>query len=406
MLRNGSHGPGKYTKNISQPVVQSLLYCFYFEPALTGQTPVSFNDNNRGGYAMTDGVDQAAIQAALNELERRVKDRSFPKSLKEKVAKEISTQGLPAITKWFHGIPPEGSSRSVLTKTTERIAVEINEAEFEDALEQGRIGYMARAVVLATMPHSKPAGLEFKRKSGDYTLLMSVPNELHKETGIALPYGSMPRLIFLWLTTEIKQTRERLVYLGKTRSEFMRRLGLNPTTGKRGNMRTFEQQTKNLLGTLFSAWRKTGQGDSGGLQLHHRLVASDMNMWWDHDVDEFDATINIDAEFYKELLQGGIPVDLNVAAKLKNNSLALDLYTFLTYRFSTLTRKLDYPWEWTFEQFGSEWQDTPEGHKEFRKYFKTVLKRVLEEYPEANVRIVRSGLQLLPSPPHIKRIKQ
>lgn len=354
------------------------------------------------------------ITLALEEIERRVVRGTFPATMQSRAARDIQEHGARAVDRWLNQLAPSvtreapaaPSNTKIRTPTTQRIAAEVNAAELEHALNQDRIGYMTRAVVLATLPHSKPSGLEFQRKNGDFTLLMSVPNALHQDTGIALPYGPIPRLIFLWLTTEIKRRQERQIALGMTRSEFMRKVGLEPRTGKRGNMVMFEQQLKNLLGTVFTAWRKTGTEEKGGLRLHQRLIATDADLWWDHPGADCGATLNVDAEFFKELLQGGVPVDLNVVSKFKNNSLALDLYTWLTYRMSTLTYKLDYPWEWILQQFGSDWQDTPDGHKEFRKHFKATLKRVLEEYPEAHVRPIRGGLELLPSPPHVRRLHQ
>jgi hypothetical protein len=44
----------------------------------------------------------------------------------------------------------------------------------EEAQKAGAIGYMARAMVQATMPHSKPKETYFERKNGNYTLFMQL----------------------------------------------------------------------------------------------------------------------------------------------------------------------------------------------------------------------------------------
>jgi len=321
---------------------------------------------------------------------------------------DIDSNGADAITRWENLIKARLSDTDLEEKSKHEIAIieEINEQENDIA--QPVIGYAPRAIILATLPRSKPNALEFKRSSGNFTLLLHVPNELHKATGISLPYGPLPRLIFLWLATEIKKASESIIHLGDTRSEFMRKVGITPRTGKRGNMKSFEQQFKNLLGSTFSAWRTGGEGEgqSNHMSLHHRFIASDAELWWDHsERATFNATLNLDDKFYQEMKIGGIPIDLNTIAALKDNSLALDIYVWLTYRFATLPQARKLPWEWIFDQFASgEYADTPLGRKNFKAFFLKNMKVVLTHYTEANIQSVRGGLMLHPSPSHIPLI--
>jgi hypothetical protein len=70
--------------------------------------------------------------------------------------------------------------------------------EAESAQTAGALGFLARAMVQATLPHKKVAGNEFERKNGAYTL------HLHPlaPAKVGLPYGTVPRLLLAWLTTE------------------------------------------------------------------------------------------------------------------------------------------------------------------------------------------------------------
>ncbi|WP_199224767.1 hypothetical protein [Falsochrobactrum shanghaiense] len=61
----------------------------------------------------------------------------------------------------------------------------------EAAKEAGALGFIARAMVQATMPHSKADGNEFTCTNGAYTLSMLAPSR------IGLPYGSIPRLLLV-----------------------------------------------------------------------------------------------------------------------------------------------------------------------------------------------------------------
>lgn len=344
-------------------------------------------------------------QKALAALE--LQKKWLPNGIYETARAELHAGHPEAIERWLQPAHTYESLRTTNAKAlSKKIAAEAAEEAHQEALQSGTIGYMTRAMIMATLPHARPKSLEFKRTSGDFTLLMHMPNELSKQIGVELPYGPIPRLIFLWMTTEAKLTRSRELHLGGTRSEFMRKLMLTPRTGKRGNMRTLELQLKALLATTFSAWRTTGGERQGTLRLHHRQIASDAELWWDYDsARELEALINVDAEFFKEMLQGGIPVDLPTVNQFKENSLALDIYVWLTYRFSALRRPVVVPWEHLYEQFGSEYQSTS-GTRAFKAYFRKQLKRVLAAYTQANVSDDRAGLRLHPSPTHVPALRQ
>ena len=58
--------------------------------------------------------------------------------------------------------------------------------EAEEAQQAGTLGYMARAMVQATMPHKKVAGAVHERTNGFYTFTMLARPK------VGLPYGSVP----------------------------------------------------------------------------------------------------------------------------------------------------------------------------------------------------------------------
>ena len=73
-----------------------------------------------------------------------------------------------------------------------RVARLIEEAlalETEEAQAAGALGFMARALVQATMPHRKPAPSEFVRRNSAFTLTIIAPSE------VGLPYGRFSRSV-------------------------------------------------------------------------------------------------------------------------------------------------------------------------------------------------------------------
>ncbi len=92
-------------------------------------------------------------------------------------------------------------------KSLDKLITKALEVEAEAAKEAGALGYMARALVQATMPHSKINGSEFKRTNGLFKLTILADSE------IGLPYGSLPRLLLAWISTEAVRTKSRHLVL-------------------------------------------------------------------------------------------------------------------------------------------------------------------------------------------------
>ncbi|MFW7256601.1 replication protein RepA, partial [Serratia sp. BNK-31-a] len=115
--------------------------------------------------------------------------------------------------------------------------------EAEDAKSAGTLGFMTRALAIATLPHRRLSEDRFVRKNGDFTLTMLTA---HPE---GLPYGTLPRLLLTWVATEAVQKKERVLSLGDTLASYLNELGLHSTGGKRGDI----TRLKHAMTTLFSA---------------------------------------------------------------------------------------------------------------------------------------------------------
>ena len=71
----------------------------------------------------------------------------------------------------------------------------------QTALERGDVGYMARALVLATLPHKKTTEAFYKRSNGNFHLELS-----QNTANVGLPYGSIPRLLLAFMATQAVKT--------------------------------------------------------------------------------------------------------------------------------------------------------------------------------------------------------
>ena len=274
----------------------------------------------------------------------------------------------------------------------ERLVQQALEIEHQEAEEAGALAFFARILVLATMPHSRQNTPIFERTNGKFNLVMMA----HPRIG--LPYGSVPRLILAWLSTEAVLHKSRVLELGDSLSSFMRQIDMVPTGGRWGSITRLREQMKRLFSTAISC------AYDGQNSFAHRgfYIADEINYWWDPKRPEertlWKSTVTLGEHFYKEIIEHPIPLDTMALKALRKSPLALDIYTWLTYRMHFLTRPVVIPWGVLELQFGSAYSET----KKFRYKFLQALKRVQVVYPEAQLADVPGqGLQLSPSKPHV-----
>lgn len=268
--------------------------------------------------------------------------------------------------------------------------------EERDAKEAGALGYIARAMVQATLPHSKTEGNEFKRRNGAFKLTILADSE------IGLPYGSIPRLLIAWLTTEAVKTKRREIVLGNNLSNFMSQLDLMPTGGRWGTITRLREQMEKL----FSASVSCTYDDGRHWAIKDVKPVSRADLWWDpkapNQTTLFESTLTIGEEFFKEVINYPIPIDIDALKTLKKSPMALDIYCWLTYRMSYLKKSTTIPWEVLQAQFGANYNRV----RDFKRYFLNQLRCVSIVYQEAKVDATDTGLILCQSKPHIPLLRK
>lgn len=280
-----------------------------------------------------------------------------------------------------------------ITPAVERLITEALAIETESAQEAGALGFMARAMVQATLPHRKVASNEFERRNGAFTLSLMAPAR------IGLPYGTVPRLLLAWLTTEAVKTQSRELELGDSLSGFMRELDLVPTGGRWGSITRLKDQTRRLFAATVSA---SYDGADRHAEMGYRLADKSM-LWWDAQAPDqaalWRSTVTLTEQFYREIVEHPIPVDMRAIKALKRSPMALDIYCWLTYRASYARKATTIPWAALAMQFGAEYGRT----RDFKAAFLTEMRKVSVVYAEAKVEATDAGLILKPTTPHISR---
>ncbi|PCH54380.1 MAG: pirin [Flavobacteriaceae bacterium] len=228
------------------------------------------------------------------------------------------------------------------------------EIEQSDAKEAGTLAYLNRIMTQITLPHSKVKGDSFVRNNGITTVtIQALPN-------CEVPYGSAARLIMAWLITEAVQNKSRDISLGRSMSEFMRKLGyVAGSCGKKGQMTLLRKQAIALFSCRISAVeindRKT--------QIKNMTVATKATLWWDTRHPNLDtlwsSSVRLHEEFYDQCVSRPIPVDMRILRSLTRSPLEMDVYAWLTYKTFCQTRSgkssTPIPWAALQAQFGANY---------------------------------------------------
>lgn len=299
-----------------------------------------------------------------------------------------------------------------------RLYEESRAMEIEDARRAGTVGFMARAMVMATLPYKEPKNdpIAWGRRAGDISLMIQ-PGTYMEEvaTGagrnkrvevvsrsMGYPYGSIPRLVVAWLSTEAVRTKSREIVLGDSLSQYMDAIGLDAKTGGRnGSITRLKDQQRRLF-----AARIALSSDPLAIDWSNKSfsLTDSSNIWWDPlnpgQTGLFQSTVVLGERFYEELMSCPVPVDLRALKVLRTSPMALDLYVYLTYRNFALTRPVTVPWEALRLQFGSEAGTMTK----FRESFRRALRQVQAVYRVQIDPDKKSGVVLFPSGPHVKSL--
>ena len=276
--------------------------------------------------------------------------------------------------------------------------------EQEDARQAGALGFMARALVVASMPYKDPKTDVYSRSNGNFELRI-----LAGYNG-GIPFGSYPRLLMSWLTTEAVRTRSPVIELGDTLTDFFRNVleVKNITGGTRGTGTLIVEQMKRLFGSMVSATysgQPPGKPGAKGFSIRNVMIADGLDLeesllWKPQKADEAGAwksELRITDNFFREITDRPVPIDMRAYKALRGSPMAMDIYSWLTYRMSYIGRPTHpIPWESLMAQFGSSYS-TPQAARDFKKNFLRALKLVQVVYPQARVDAIDRGLILKPS---------
>ena len=291
-----------------------------------------------------------------------------------------------------HGVD---AVRAMTTTKAERLAVDA--AAFLMAEEESRLGITHAGFAMTSLPHKRITE-PFWRREGHRTTLMVESGRDRKGDLIGVPYGSIARLILLFLQTEAVRTGSPEVELGRSMKSWMGRMNLS-TGGKTYQLVT--EQARRISGcrlTFFTDRPNGAEARHNGAFVQDAISLSGVMdeeaqplLWQDR--------VRLDAGFWQSLREHPVPVREEALRAIGTRSLALDVYVWLAYRLHSLSKATPVTWTAVHGQFGAGFRLV----RQIKPTFTEALQIALAVYPEARVDVEKEGIVLHPSPPAVAK---
>lgn len=264
------------------------------------------------------------------------------------------------------------------------------------AEEESRLGITHAGFAMTSLPHKRIEDPVWRRE-GHRTTLLVESGRNRKGSFIGVPYGSIARLILLYLQTEAVRTNSPEVELGRSMKSWMSRMSL--TTGGR-TYQLVAEQSRRISSCRLTFFTERGNGAEvrhngafvqDAISLTGVVDDSQPTLWQDR--------VRLDDRFWRSLREHPVPVREEAIKAIGTRSLAIDVYIWLAYRLHSLSQSTPVSWTAIHGQFGAGFR-LP---RQIKPTFIDALALALAVYPEARVDADKDGIILHPSPPAVPR---
>jgi hypothetical protein len=264
--------------------------------------------------------------------------------------------------------------------------------------EDGSLGFAFSGWAQCALPHRRLAPDARWEIAGERVRLVVEPG-LHPSfhdgpmEHIGVPYGSVARLILLFLQTEALRTNSREVELGGSLRQWLSKIGASIGGS---NARAVRDQAERISRCRLT-FHIQGSGKVGLVNqsiVDRALFIDDSNTRQGKLSLE---TAKLSEGFFEQLKRHPVPLEEAAIRAISNNPAALDAYLWLAYRLHVLTSDKLITWKALKSQFGG-------GYKElfhFKPRFTQALALATAVYPAAKIDIIEQGVILKPSRPPV-----
>jgi Plasmid encoded RepA protein len=291
----------------------------------------------------------------------------------------------------LHGVD---QARALAETKAERQAVQAAAAVMAE--ERSGLGITHAGFAMTSLPHKRIDEPVWERQGYQTTLLIESGRTRQKAL-IGIPYGSVARLILLYLQTEAIRTGSPEIILGRSLNRWIERMDLTPGGKTR---RLVSEQARRISACRLTFF--TDRSGGGELRQNGAFVRDAISLGGVIDETQpmlWQEKVRLDEGFWRSLREHPVPVREEAIRAIGTRSLAIDVYVWLAYRLHSLSKPMPISWRAIHTQFGAGFALV----KHLKPRFADALKIALAVYPEAQVDIERQGLTLHPSAPAVPK---
>lgn len=282
-------------------------------------------------------------------------------------------------------------ARRMLTDERRRLT-DIAAAVLED--ERQEVGYTYSGLCLVSLPHKKLPDDAIWERDGNAVRMAVEPGRTDGGGFIGVPYGARARVVMIYLMTAAVRSGTREIELGRSMNDWMTRMGI-PIGGE--SAEAIRDQCRRIAAcSLRFAWQ--GQGARGVSRA--RIVSREMSFSAPRPERLWEDRVTLDADLFEALRRHPVPLAETAVRQLRDRSVSLDIYTWLSYRLHWLDKPLHVSWPALERQFGAGYSRP----RAFRANFPAALAAAVAAYPDAKVMLDAAGATLHPSAPPVRKL--
>lgn len=258
--------------------------------------------------------------------------------------------------------------------------------------ESQAIGITYAGFCLTALPHRRLPDEQLWRRTSQRLTLMIEPGRLpHEDRIYGVPYGSRARLILLYLQTVAVKTNSPEIELGRSMRDWMARMGVS--LGGKSYHDVREQANRISACRLTFSW---GEGPDIGF-IRDSVVAGGLQSFETAEDEQRGRRsirlVQLSLSFFEQLRRHPVPIWEPALGYIANQSMAIDVYIWLSYRLHSLERSISISWPALHGQFGAGFKNLAQ----FKAHFTTAVTTACTVYPDAKVDVLPAGLMLHPS---------
>jgi hypothetical protein len=286
-----------------------------------------------------------------------------------------------------HGLE---AAKAATEDRLDRLCVDTAFAVMTD--EEQRVGIMHAGFAMTALPHKHLEETVWVREGGNIRLRVESGADA-QGTMVGIPFGSIARMILLYLQSEAVKTRSRDIELGRSMNHWLKTMGVD-NGGK--TYKLVREQSKRLSLCRLTFYRITNAATqvTNGSFVRDAILPSEQST---EQLSLWREMVRLDEGFYQSLIDHPMPVQEAAIRQIGSRSMAIDVYIWLAYRLHRLEKPTPITWAALYQQFGAGFTLI----RQFRARFRETLALALAAYPDAQVSEETTGLLLYPSPPPV-----